>query len=175
MKKLKLLLFSAAAIAAYVFLAAIAPPREAQAQVGAVSAFVNTRWFSLSNNATTNAITNLNLSGQTATNLSGTNIPSIKLNRGRGFAILPSILTTTQASSGNFVLYFDVSADGTNFTTTSPFTYTLPVFGTNLVVTGYTNFTVPALDNVQWLQLTKVSNASTTNMIITNLQFTFFP
>jgi hypothetical protein len=75
------------------------------------------------------------------------------------------------ADTNNVVFKYDVSADGTNWTTTQPFSSgNIPANGTNSVVQffTFTPTTTPPLRNVNYIRLGTVQNANTaTNAAVT--------
>lgn len=93
----------------------------------------------------------------------------VQLRQGRGISILPSF-AGTNSGAANLRLEFDVSADGTNFTTTSPFVLTFAMNGTTGVI-PWTNIPPSLLDNVAYLRLTKMTNAHTASLFITNVTY----
>jgi hypothetical protein len=113
-------------------------------------------------------------------NLSATTVPAnatttvtsdaMRVRGNQGIAILP---TFNLAGSGtNQVTFkFDVSHDGSTWTTVSPFTYAVSANGTN-TVRGFANFgpaTSASLNNIRYLRLSsiQVDNASTNS--VTNI------
>lgn len=86
---------------------------------------------------------------------------AIELKPGAGFAVIPSF-KLAGAGTDNITFNFQVSADGTTWTTTTPFTYTEAANGTTTVV-GFKNFgPTNGADNVLYVRLASVTNASTT-------------
>jgi hypothetical protein len=94
--------------------------------------------------------------GSTASNLTST---AILVRQNRGIAIFPSV-TPCVAGSANVTFKFNVSYDGTNYTTHNPLTILVGTASTNSsgVVLAYTNFPIACLDNARYLKLTAVQN-----------------
>ena len=67
----------------------------------------------------------------------------------------------TNTSNGVVSVWFNVTADGTNYTTTSPIVWTqsitVPAGSTNTMV-GWTNFPNTVLNNIRKVQITQLTN-----------------
>jgi hypothetical protein len=137
---------------------------------GLNGAFIQTRWKYFTNAAGTGPYASVIVTNATAPTI---NSPAVALYRGRGLAIMPTFIGTN-AGTANVILAFNVSADGTNWSTTTPFSYTLPMNGTTAVI-GYTNFPSTLLDNVAYLRLAYISNAHTANITVSNVTWSVFP
>lgn len=95
-----------------------------------------------------------------------------------GESILGSFTWTNPITVGaSATTWWDVTADGTNYTTTHPFVMTTPAgTGSNTVV-WWTNLTILQLDNVRTLKLYAISNGlvgtgpGTNTMTVNWLQF----
>lgn len=114
-------------------------------------------------------ITTLTLTATTAAANATTVITSqaIEIKPGAGFAVIPSF-KLAGAGTDNITFNFQVSADGTTWTTTTPFTYTEAANGTTSVV-GYKNFgPASGADNVLYVRLASVTNASATQACTIN-------
>lgn len=85
----------------------------------------------------------------------------------RGIAILPHF-AGTNAGTANLRFTFELSADGTNWTTTTPLSFNVPMNGST-GVRFYTNFTSSQLGNVKWLRLAQITNAHTESLFVTNV------
>lgn len=103
---------------------------------------------------------------------------AVKVRGNQGIAVLPQY-NLTGAGTGNVTFYFQASADGTNWTTVSPWSYILPASGTS-TVRGYINLAPvystsasPALNNVRFIRLNTVSNDTANTGSVTNLTFTW--
>lgn len=94
------------------------------------------------------------------------NSQPITLYRGRGFAFLPW-MAPTSSSTANVLCGFDVTADGTNWSTTAPLVATFALNGT-LGVRGYANFIPDLCDNVKQARLAWVSNGAASTLNWTN-------
>lgn len=82
----------------------------------------------------------------------------VQLRSNQGIAILPT-LAMTAANISNVVFTFNVSADGTNYSTSAPLTYTMTMNGTN-ILTGYKLFPPTELNNVRYLKLSTIANGA---------------
>lgn len=91
----------------------------------------------------------------------------IALTPRKGVALLASV-ATTNAGTGPVLFVFDLSADGTNYTTGQPITFAAPLNGTAGVI-AFTNIGGPALDNVRFMRLTTISNLHSATAFVTNL------
>jgi hypothetical protein len=97
---------------------------------------------------------------------SNINTSAISVRQAKGLAFLP-LLAGTNASTAAVTFVFDVSVDGTNFTTSSPLAFAVAMNGTT-AVRGYTNFSSTLLDNVSHLRLRSIQNAHTASVFVTN-------
>lgn len=93
--------------------------------------------------------------------------------RDRGMAFYATIVSTN-AATANVTFRFDVSYDGTNFTTGSPLVWNVPLNGTTAVV-AYTNILKDVLDNSRYIELTSISNAHSAPIYVTNCYWSIFP
>lgn len=94
-----------------------------------------------------------------------TNSAAITVRQGRGVAILPEVQGDA-ASTANLTFTFEVSADGTNYTTTGPLTAVVALNGTT-VVRGFTLLDATKLNNVRSLRISKIQNEATNGVTIT--------
>ena len=69
---------------------------------------------------------------------------------------------------------FDASHDGTNFSTTRSFTWSVPLQGT-AAVRSWTNIPVSVLDNMRKLRLAWVTNANGHEITVSNLVWSITP
>lgn len=89
------------------------------------------------------------------------------LKPGSGFAVIPNF-QLSGADTANVTFSFAVSTDGTTWTTTTPFTYAVASTGATPVI-GYKNFGVAdGADNVLYVRLASVTNASSTRTVTIN-------
>ena len=86
-----------------------------------------------------------------------------------GILLMPS-LSCTNAGTSNVVFSFDVSPDGTTWSTTKPVTATVACNGTNAVV-GAVNIAASALPNVQYLRLTSIETTQTNTVTISSVKY----
>jgi len=86
----------------------------------------------------------------------------ILLYRDRGFALIATAVATNNSEVGPVRLSFQLSGDRSNYTTTTPLTWTFALNGTNYV-RAYTNFPASVVDNLRSAKWTL-----TTNMLGTN-------
>lgn len=98
-----------------------------------------------------------------------TNSSVIAVHKDRGLAVLPAI-TGLDESAANVTFGFNVSADGTNYTTTAPLTCVVALNGTNAVV-GWKQFDPLVLNNVRWIRLGSIVNAATNGVTIQRVQW----
>lgn len=149
MKKSSLL--SLALVAIGCLSLAIAPPAQAQVTPVTTGVFTNA----------TQTLTN----AQTVTyNL------DVTVRQNAGVAILPYFCATNSDANENVVFNFQVSADGTNFTTTTPFSLTNVLNGTT-AVRGFHLLTADQLNHVQKLRLATIVNGHTNNIWVTNVTY----
>lgn len=90
-------------------------------------------------------------------------------NTGPAVQVVPNTgMTLTVTSAGNssnampMITGWDVSPDGTNWTTTEPFKLTNTLAGTGVPTTGLLQLTPSNLLDVQWIRETYVSTTSQT-------------
>lgn len=109
-----------------------------------------------------------------ATNLTLTNAQTYTVNsagvdvrQGRGLVIMP-YFAGTDTTSADCVFKFALSADGTNYTTTTPLSFTNSL-NSATAVRGYYFFTPLQLDNVYKIRLTSIQNAHTNSIVVTNV------
>jgi hypothetical protein len=95
----------------------------------------------------------------------------INLRQGRGVALSVRFVAA-DAGTSNITFGFDVSLDGTNYSTTQPVSIVATANGTNTVQT-YTNVPASWLDNAQKMRLTKVINLQTNVLTINNVTASF--
>lgn len=91
----------------------------------------------------------------------------ITVRQGSGQAFFATI-NHTNASTATATFHFDVSYDGSTFTTTQPLKFAVVGNGTTAVV-GYTNFPPSVLDNVRQIKLSAIQNAHTAALFVTNV------
>jgi hypothetical protein len=91
----------------------------------------------------------------------------VTVHQGKGLAILP-YYKGGDVGVGSLVLKFNLTADGTNWTTTTPLACTNALNGTN-VVRDYSLFTPLQLDNVQAIRLQTIQNTATNAATVTNI------
>lgn len=100
-----------------------------------------------------------------------TNSGAIRVWKNQGVAILPAF-TGLGASTANVTFTFNVSADGTNYTTTGPLTYVVALNGSTAVL-GYKLFLPTDVNNVQYLRLSSIQNAATNGMTIQGITYSY--
>ncbi len=139
------------------FIQFVAPPAHAQV---VVQANVFTNQFS---NTTT-----------TASTVGNVDASPFRLRAHIGLAIQPSFTLLSTAGAGTITFGWNLSVDGTNWTTTLPLTLALAANSTN-TVTGYTNVPGSWLDNTRYIRLD--SMASTSTNVVTNIvvRYGYFP
>ncbi|MBF8281273.1 MAG: hypothetical protein HW378_188 [Anaerolineales bacterium] len=99
--------------------------------------------------------------GQTLT----VNGPALPLRSGRGVGFVPAF-STTEADTSTITWKFDVSLDGSNWSTTQPLSGTSTLNGTN-VVRAYLLFKPIDVDGVKELRLARVINGGTNTVTVT--------
>ncbi len=87
--------------------------------------------------------------------------------QGKGLAILP-YYKGGDVGAGNLILRFDVTADGTNWTTTKPLSCTNALNGTN-VVRDCSQFTAAQLNGLQGIRMQTIENTATNAITVTNV------
>lgn len=88
-----------------------------------------------------------------------------------GFGVMPTF-AGAGAGAAAVTFLFSASADGTNWTTTFPFSATFTANGTNSVI-GYFNVVAGATNgpaNARYVRLGAVSNTNTNNVTISDLK-----
>lgn len=114
--------------------------------------------------------TSLTLAGASQTSFGAiTNRIPMRQNRGSSWFI--SVVGTNTVTTNTVTVYFQASADGTNWTTTTPFSWTTTLSGTNTVI-NWTNFNIEQISNIRYLSPTIITNANaSTNAIIVNFLY----
>lgn len=138
------------------FFVSLAPP--ACAQVGVVPR--------------TTALTNLPtlVAASFASNVNSGVFP---LYKGRGFAA--TVRTAcTNAATGTNAITFDLSWDGTNWTTTGPLLLAGTHNGTTAVL-NFTNFPPTVVDNIRYGRVAQVRNGHTSPMFLSNIWISITP
>lgn len=95
---------------------------------------------------------------------------AVEVPPGRGLAVLCKIGGVTAATNGAVTFTFAVSADGTTYSTDTTLQLAITATGTN-VLTGFKNFGAATLDNVRYLRIASIQNASAGT--VTNLSLTW--
>lgn len=138
------------------FFASLAPP--ACAQVGLVP-----RTVALTNLPTVIA----------ASFASNVNTGIFPLYKSRGFAVTTKT-ACTNAATGTNAITFDISWDGTNWTTTGPLLLAGTHNGTTAVI-NFTNFPPAVVDNVRYGRVRTISNGHTASMFLSNIWISITP
>lgn len=108
------------------------------------------------------------------TTFTATQMKPLLIQQGAGFSFTPHFYSTNTAAISNAVFHIQLSADGTNYSTTSPLTYTAALNGTNLVV-GYTNYSGAQVGDAKFARLSKVVGDGGTNaIVVTNTAWAWF-
>ena len=110
-------------------------------------------------------------STMTASSTSNVNSGVILVRQHRGIAIVPAF-TGSGASTLNVTFKWDVSADGTNYTTTQPLSLVVPANGTNAVI-AYTNVPATYLNNVRYLRVSSVANGATNSLTGVSITYSY--
>jgi hypothetical protein len=113
-------------------------------------------------NVLTNGVTQVT-NGQTLS----VNTKPFALRQGKGLAVLP-YQVGTNTSTADEVYRFEVTADGTNYTTTGPLRATNALNSTT-AVRGYTLFPTAALDSIRAVKLVSIQNYHTNTITVTNV------
>lgn len=103
------------------------------------------------------------IAAATTSNVTST---AVSVPQGKGMSFIPTF-AATGSSVSNAVFRFQVSADGTTYTTITPLTYTAVHNGTT-TVTGWQLWDPTELNHVAWIKLVSVQNDHGTQAI-TNL------
>jgi hypothetical protein len=125
----------------------------------------------LTPNTYANILTNSGTWEIGASSTSNINAGVAFVRKDRGLALLPSF-AGNNAGSAALTFTFDVSADGTNYSTTPGITVAFAMNGTT-GVRGYTNFPPTQLNNVRTIRLRSIQNAHTASLFITNLTYSY--
>jgi len=107
-----------------------------------------------------------------ATTITLTNPASVFVRKDRGMAIIPTFVAAN-AGTSNVVFTFEVSADGTNFTTTGPVSVTAVANGTN-TVRHYSLIPPTTLNNVRYIRLHSIQNAQTNAITLSGVLYSYF-
>jgi hypothetical protein len=102
--------------------------------------------------------------GQTLT----INGPPITVHQDKGMAILPYFAAASAGEAANVTFNFDVTYDGTNWTTTKPITVAVAHNGT-AAVRGHLLLDPTELNHVRQIRLSTVANAFTNTVYVTNV------
>lgn len=153
------LLQGAIMLAITAILAVFAMPAQAQFGNGGLTTYqpnyltipTNITVSGVFTNATSFSLTN----GQyLAVTSGGTDV----IRQNTGESIFASV-TTTNAAATSATLYFDVTADGTNYTTFHPFALTIPTPGVGTFI-GWSNYSTLVMNNVRNVKFTAATNAA---------------
>ena len=101
------------------------------------------------------------------------NSESVPVYRDRGMGFFATFFGTN-ATAATVTFKFDVTYDGTNWTTIQPFVWGATLNSTNPVV-AYTNLPSTALDNARGIRLASIQNSHTNSIIVSNVVATVFP
>ncbi len=100
----------------------------------------------------------------------------LRLRGNQGVALLPNFTLAAPGCTSNLIFRFAVSTDSNAWTTTAPFTVTIPANGTNASV-GYVNFDraqSTSLNNIRWMRLASVYNTATNAVTLNSLTYSYF-
>lgn len=92
---------------------------------------------------------------------------AVSVRPGKGLALLTHC-KGDDVGTGTLVAKFNLTVDGTNWTTTTPLAITNTLNGTNVVI-DYKLFTADSLDNVRSIRLQTIQNTATNSVGITNI------
>ena len=98
---------------------------------------------------------------------------AVPVQRGRGMAILP-LFVMAGADAGTLTFKWNVSYNGTNWTTTTPLVMTSTCNGTTAVM-DYTNFLADRLDNVRFIRLAAITGSTGAVATVSNVAWSVFP
>lgn len=109
--------------------------------------------------------------------LSNTNVVStastpFAVPQGAPFILQPAF-SAAGVGNSNVVFSFNVSGDGTHYSTTLPFSVTIAANGTTNVV-GYTNVPASVLSGVQWIRCDQIQTTQTNLVTITAIYASWF-
>lgn len=116
--------------------------------------------------------TNTTISVASSNTLSINSAPQY-VRKTQGMAIMPAF-AGTNTGTANVAFTFAVSPDGTNYNSTSDFTLTVAMNGTNAII-GYTNWPALYLDNVRYIRLKSIYNYHTNNVFVSNIWYSYWP
>ena len=89
------------------------------------------------------------------------------LRQGQGFGVFTTFVGTN-AGTANMITKWDVSYDGTTYTTTQPLRATNAMNNTT-AVRGWTWFSPQQVDGVRTIKLTGIGNEHTASLLVTNV------
>ncbi len=98
---------------------------------------------------------------------------AVTLFPGRGLAVMPHFAGTNTATT-NVIFDFEVTYDGTNWSTVTAVTLTNALNGTT-AVRGYHAIPPDTLDNVKAIRLQSIENRHSASVFITNVTWSVFP
>jgi len=94
--------------------------------------------------------------------------------KGASFTLLPRF-SAAGVGTSNVVFTFNLSRDGSTYTTTGPLSYTLAANGTNGVVGLVTFDATNFANDVRWIKWTALSTTQTNNLTVSALDWTCSP
>lgn len=96
--------------------------------------------------------------------------------KGRGFSAFAKTAGTNAAliSGVTNTITFDVSFDGTNWSTAAPLAL-VSVFNGTTAVTGWTNFPPALVDNVRYGRVRTIYNGHTNSLFVSNIWVSITP
>lgn len=97
-----------------------------------------------------------------------TNSAPFTLRQGRGLAVFPLWVGTNAGSVSNVILRAEVTADGTNYSTTQPYQTTNALNGTT-ATRPFFLFSAAQLNNVRAIKFTSVISTNLVSCILSNL------
>ena len=100
------------------------------------------------------------VAANTTSNVTST---AVSVPQGKGLSFIPTF-AATGSSISNAVFSFQVSADGTTYTTTTPLTLTVVQNGTT-TVTGWQLWDPTELNHVAWIKLVSVQTTHDTQAL----------
>lgn len=136
--------------------------------IGLLAAFTLTAKAQYQPNFYQNILTNgtVQIATAAATNTSALSKP-VYVRQGKGISFLPYCAGTNSATANTWY-FFDVTADGTNWSTTMPLQGSVALNGTT-GSRGYILFDYSELDNVRAIRLAQITNAHTATIWVTNV------
>lgn len=154
---MKRILYSTILLAGLFLLAMPVPPVTAQVTPTDYGNFTGTGVSNLFANLTTYTVTS----------------DRVELRNARSFAVIP-FLAGVAAATNQAVINYQVSADGTNYSTSSGLSSTVSFSNNTNIVAPYTLFNLSTLDGMRFIRIGTITTASTNTVTNIRIQWARF-